>query len=210
MKIDVAIIEDHKFFRESVAQLLNSAEEFQTVGTFGSVEEALSKLESVQVILLDINLPGLSGIEGIPFLKKNFPECLIIMLTVYDDSKNIFDAILNGADGYILKRTQPIRLLQSIMDAVDGGCPMTPIIAKEALNLFKNYVPRKSENIENLSNRELEVLKMLVDGLSNDEIAEKLFLSIQTVRNHIRHIYYKLHVHSKSQAVVKALKKGIV
>lgn len=210
MKIDVAIIEDHKFFRESVAQLLNSTEEFQTVGTFGSVEEALSKLESVQVILLDINLPGLSGIEGIPFLKKNFPECLIIMLTVYDDSKNIFDAILNGADGYILKRTQPIRLLQSIMDAVDGGCPMTPIIAKEALNLFKNYVPRKSENIENLSNRELEVLKMLVDGLSNDEIAEKLFLSIQTVRNHIRHIYYKLHVHSKSQAVVKALKKGIV
>ena len=207
--IKVAIIEDHDEFRESLFFMLGATEGFTCVGKFGSVEEALKTMKEADVLLLDINLPGMSGIQGISKIKKRFPGIHIIMLTVFDDNPNVFHAILEGADGYLLKKTPPIRILQAIEDAAEGGSPMTPVIAKQALTLFKEYVPKATEkNV--LTERENEILNLLVKGLSNPEIADKLFISLTTVRNHIGHIYEKLHVHSKSQAVVKALKQGIV
>ena len=205
MPISVAIIEDHVDFRESIAYILQSTEGFVCAGKCDSVEEALVKLSKPQVILLDINLPGMSGIEGMGRLKARFPGAHIIMLTVFDDDNHLFRAILAGADGYILKKTPPLRLLQAIEDAASGGSPMTPSIAKQAMALFKSYAPQKSA-VNPLTQREQEILGLLVDGLSNGEISNKLFISLQTVRNHIRHIYEKLHVHSKAQAVAKALK----
>lgn len=209
MSIKVSIIEDHKEFRESIYYILQSTEGFQCVGKYISVEEALETMPKSDVVLLDINLPGMSGIEGIGKIKALYPETKIVMLTVFDDNKNIFHAILSGADGYILKKTQPIRLIQAVEDAAAGGSPMTPSIAKQALELFKEHVSLKSEE-DPLTEREHEILSLIVNGLDNNEISAKLFISLQTVRNHIRHIYEKLHVHSKSQAVVKALKEGII
>ncbi len=209
MSIKVSIIEDHKEFRESIYYILQSTEGFQCVGKYISVEEALETMPKSDVVLLDINLPGMSGIEGIGKIKAQYPETKIVMLTVFDDNKNIFHAILSGADGYILKKTQPIRLIQAVEDAAAGGSPMTPSIAKQALELFKEHVSLKSEE-DPLTEREHEILSLIVNGLDNNEISAKLFISLQTVRNHIRHIYEKLHVHSKSQAVVKALKEGII
>lgn len=209
MSIKVLIIEDHREFRESMYYILNSTEGFACTGAFSSVEDALLSDDSPDVILLDINLPGMSGIEGIKFLKDKFSKAKIIILTVFDDTKNVFHAILAGADGYLLKKTRPIRIIQGIEDAYEDGSPMTPSIAKQALTIFKEYVPQ-NENDYQLTSREQEILALVVDGLSNDEISGKLFISLQTVRNHIRHIYEKLHVHSKSQAVVKAIKEGII
>ncbi len=209
MSIRVSIIEDHVEFRKSISFILNSAEGFICSGEFDSIESALKNEEEPDVILLDINLPGMSGIEGLPLLKKKFPNSKIIMLTVFEEDKKVFHSILSGADGYILKKTPPTRILQAIEDAVEGGAPITPIIAKQALNLFMNYVPKKNET-SCLSVREKEILSLIITGLSNDEISEKLFISLHTVRNHIRNIYQKLQVHSKSQAVVKAIKQGIL
>ncbi|MEW5842343.1 MAG: response regulator transcription factor [Bacteroidota bacterium] len=208
MPIKVVIVEDHSEYRESISFILQSTEGFLCTGKFSSVNEALRNSTKTNVILLDINLPQISGIEGIGKLKEKYPDASIIMLTVYDDDENIFRAITAGADGYILKKTPPIRILQAIEDVVQGGSPMSPSVAKQALNLFKSYAPAKlTEN--DLSVREKEILSLIVDGLSNDEISSKLFISLQTVRNHIRHIYEKLHVHSKAQAVAKAIKGHI-
>ncbi|MDI6779006.1 MAG: response regulator transcription factor [Bacteroidota bacterium] len=209
MKIKVAVIEDHKEFRESIAMILNSVEGFKCIGKFQSVEESLANMTEPDVVLLDINLPGMSGIEGIKPIKELFPQVKIIMLTVFDDDSNVFSAISAGAEGYILKKTPPLRVLQSIEDALSDGLPMTPTIAKRIINLFKNHLPQKKNN-ELLTKREQEILGLIVEGFSNDKISEKLFISLQTVRNHIRHIYEKLHVHSKSHAVAKAIKEGLV
>ncbi|MCX6152151.1 MAG: response regulator transcription factor [Ignavibacteriales bacterium] len=209
MNIKIVIIEDHNEFRESIAYMLQSTEGFKCIGKYASVEEALDLMQEPDVVLLDINLPGISGIEGIEKIKAIFPKTNIIMLTVFDDNKNIFHSILSGADGYILKKTPPLRILQAIEDAAAGGSPMTASIAKQVLNLFKYHIPKNNGSI-NLTEREREILSLIVVGLSNDEISTKLFISQQTVRNHIRHIYEKLHVHSKSQAVAKAIKEGII
>jgi DNA-binding NarL/FixJ family response regulator len=209
MAIKVVIVEDHHEFRESISYVLQSTEGFRCTGSYLTVNDALNHMKPADVILLDINLPGIKGTEGVPLFKKAFPNTAIIMLTVYEDDQNIFDAILGGADGYLLKKTPPLRLLQAIEDAHQGGAPMTPSIAKRTLALFKEKTHLVTPAID-LSNREQEILSLIVEGYSNEEISEKLFISYQTVRNHIRHIYEKLHVHSKSQAVAKALKTRIV
>lgn len=209
MKIRVAIIEDHLEFRESLYYILQNTEGFSCIGKFCSMEEALEDLPKADVFLLDINLPGISGIAGIGKIKEKYPATKIIMLTVSEDNKTVFDAIISGADGYLLKKSQPIRILQAIEDAALGGYPMTPATAKQTLDFFKNNFSLSKEE-EKISEREKEVLSLVVDGRSNDEISEKLFISLQTVRNHIRHIYEKLHVHSKSQAVAKAIRERIV
>jgi DNA-binding NarL/FixJ family response regulator len=207
--IRIAIIEDHIDFSESVTYLLKSTDGFRPMGQYISVEEALKKMPASDVVLLDINLPGMSGIEGLSRLKEKFPETKIIILTVFEDSRNIFRGILAGADGYLLKKTPPVRILQSIEDVMAGGAPMTPVVAKQALAIFKEYAPKiGSEDV--LTSREQEILQLLVKGLATKAIATKLSISHATVRNHIRHIYEKLHVHSKSQAVVKALQEGLL
>jgi len=209
LSIKVTIIEDHSEFREGLVHLLNITPGFNVTGKFSAVEPALEKMVDADIVLLDIGLPGLSGVEGIPLIKEKFPSAKIIMVSVFDDDDHVFKAILAGADGYILKKTPPVKLLQSIEDAYEGGTPLTPAVAKKALSVFKKFVPVRAEE-NNLSDREIEVLNLITEGLENDEIAEQLFISIDTVRNHIRHIYQKLHVHSKTQAVVKALREGIV
>ncbi|MCD6544250.1 MAG: response regulator transcription factor [Flavobacteriaceae bacterium] len=208
--IHISIIEDHPNFRKGLESLLDASEGFACVNTFYSAEDALDNLSgNEEVILLDINLPQISGIEAIPKIKLLFPEVKIIMLTILDDDHTIMEAILAGADGYLLKKSSPIQILNSIKECDGGGSPMTASIAKKVLTIFKKYVPIQNNDFS-LTKREKEILHLLVEGIDNYNIAEKLFISIQTVRNHIRHIYEKLQVHSKSQAVVKAIREGLV
>ena len=208
--LKVSIIEDHHDFREGLAYLINASEGFECVDTFISAEDGISGISGAEdVILLDINLPNLSGIEAIPLIKDKFPDVKIIMLTIFDDDDNVMNAILAGADGYLLKKTAPPLILTYLKECVEGGSPMTPSIAKKVLSMFKKHIPSKHGDFS-LTRREVEILQLLVDGMDNQAIADKLFISIQTVRNHIRHIYEKLQVHSKSQAVVKAIREGLV
>jgi len=208
--IHVSIIEDHPDFRKGLAYLLDASEGFECIDTFYSAEDALDNLSGDEdMILLDINLPQISGIEAIPKIKILFPELRIIMLTILDDDHTIMEAILAGADGYLLKKSSPTKILNSIKECDGGGSPMTASIAKKVLTIFKKYVPVQNEDFS-LTKREKEVLNLLVEGTDNHNIAEVLFISIQTVRNHIRHIYKKLQVHSKTQAVVKAIREGLV
>jgi len=208
--IKVSIIEDHHDLRQGLVYLISASDGFECVDTFASAEEGIDGLSGKEdVLLLDINLPNLSGIEAIPLIKERFPELKIIMLTVFDDDDSVVNAILAGADGYLLKKTAPPLLLTSLKDCLEGGSPMTPSIAKKMLNIFKKHVPSKNDAFQ-LTQRETEILNLLVDGLDNPAIADKLFISVQTVRNHIRHIYEKLQVHTKSQAVVKAIREGLV
>ena len=209
MSIRVAIVEDHDDFREGLAHVLQSTEGFRCAGSFSSVEEALRKFPSADVVLMDIGLPGKSGIEGARLVREKFPKVQIVMLTVFEDDKHIFEAIVAGANGYILKKTPPTRILQAIEEAASGGMPMTPFVARQVVEMFRHHIPTKKENIS-LTEREKEILTLLVEGLNYSMIGNKLFISLDTVRNHIRHIYEKLHVHSKSQAVAKAIKQHLV
>lgn len=209
MTIRVAVVEDNDDFREGLFHILQGMEGFKCVGAFDSVEEAMKKLTKADVVLMDIGLPGKSGIEGARFVKQKFPDTQVIMLTVFEDDKHIFEAIVAGANGYVLKKTPPSKLLLAIEDAAVGGMPMTPMVARQVVEMFKHYIPPKKED-PSLTPREHEILVLLVDGMNYGMVAEKLFISLDTVRNHIRHIYEKLHVHSKSQAVAKALKRSIV
>lgn len=206
--IRVVIIEDHADFREGLTHMLASAGQFRIAGTFSSVEAALSDFPECDVVLLDINLPGRSGIESIPAIKKICPSAQIVMLTGLDDDDSIFNALLAGADGYLLKKTNPGKVLSAIEDAADGGTPMTPYVARRVIEHFKLSVPAQTDY--QLSEREKEILAALIQGHDNRAIAEKLFISYETVRNHLKRIYEKLHVNSRSQAVSKALTERIV
>ncbi len=208
--IPITIIEDHKAYKQALIQLLELSERYQCVAAYENAETALEEpYKREKLILLDINLPGISGIEALPKLKKINPETKILMLTLLDDDQSILQAILNGANGYLLKKTKPEKILEAIDSCLQGGSPMTPGIATKVLKLFQQYIPKKN-NDYTLTPREIEILNLLVEGIDTQQIAEKLFISIETVRNHIRHIYEKLQVHSKSQAVVKAIKEGII
>jgi len=208
--IKVAVIEDHHDFRNAISQLLDITGDFQLTGSFANAETAIENISGLEnMILLDINLPGISGVKAIEKLKNINPEAKIIMLTMLDDDDTVMEAILNGADGYLLKKTAPEEILQALKTCMNGGSPMTPGIAAKVLRLFKKYIPQKNNKYA-LTKRETEILELLVEGLGNQVIAQKLFISVETVRNHIRHIYEKLQVHSKSQAVVKAIREGLV
>jgi len=207
--IRVAIIEDHDDFREGLYQILQGTVGFRCVGRYASLEEGVRKMPETDVVLLDIHLPGKSGIEGLPLIKQKHPKAQVIMLTVYEDDTNIFRAIQAGADGYLLKKTPPARLLQAIEEAAAGGMPMTPFIARQAVAMLKRHAPSEGETVQ-FTPRESEILALLTDGLNYATIGERLFISLDTVRNHIRHIYEKLQVHSKAEAVAKAIKHGMI
>lgn len=209
MKIKVGIIEDHGGYRNSIKYILESTEGFACVGGFSSIGNGIDNLQNCNVLLLDINLPNISGIDGIKLIKERYPAIKIIMLTVLDDDSNIFKAIIAGADGYLLKKALPVKILQAIEDVYNGGSPMTPTVAKQTLNLFRTFAPMDKAETD-LTEREKEILNLLVDGFSNEEISNKLFISPLTAKNHIRHIYEKLHVHSRSQVVAKAIKDNII
>jgi len=210
LMIRVGIIEDHQHFRQGLTDLLQMADGFQCTGAFTTAEEGIAKLSGKEdILLLDINLPKMSGIDAIAVLKQKFPQTKIVMLTMLDDDNTILQAIVAGANGYLLKKTKPEKLLRSLTECIDGGSPMSGSIASKVLSLFKQYIPQKNNEYD-LTKREIEILHLLVDGFNNQKIARTLCISYDTVRNHIRHIYKKLQVHSKSQAVVKALRENLV
>ncbi len=209
--ITLAIIEDREQTREGLAILIDGTDGYRTVGTFASMEDALAKIVSLapDIALCDIELPGMSGIEGVRRMKALLPDLQILMLTVFADNDHVFEAICAGASGYLLKDTPPARLVEAIRELYEGGAPMSPEIARKVVAMFSKVVPPKREE-HRLSARELEILQLLAEGHSYKTAAKALGLSLDTIRFHIRNIYEKLHVHSKSEAVVLALRKGIV
>ena len=211
MELKVAIFEDNMLLRESLFQLINGTEGYICVGVFPDCKDIIHGINKSQpdVVLMDIQMPGITGIEGVRLIKEKYPEIKIIMQTVVEDEDKIFASICNGASGYLLKNTSPSRLLEAIKEVQAGGAPMTPSIAQKVLEKFRKQSPSKDES-HNLSNREKEVLDCLVEGMSYKMIAAHCTISIDTVRHHIRNIYDKLHVNSKSEAVAKAIKKNIV
>ena len=204
--IEVSIVEDDNEIRESLAILINGTAEFSCINTYCDCETAIPGIldDPPHVVLMDIGLPGMSGIEGIRKIKENLPSIDILMLTVHEDSKMVFDALCAGACGYLIKNTQPVKLLEAIKEVHEGGAPMSTQIARLVVTSFK-INPHS-----NLTNRETEVLTQLCKGKSYRMIAEALFISEETVRRHIKNIYKKLEVGSKSEAVAKALKEKLV
>jgi DNA-binding NarL/FixJ family response regulator len=209
--IEVAIVEDRREIRESLALLIGGTPGFQCTGSFRSMEEALDKLKTHRphLLLSDIGLPGMDGIEGIKILRQRYPDLLILMLTVYDDDDRIFDAICAGACGYLLKKTPPVRLLESLREAVTGGAPMSPEVAKRVMALFREIRPPARCDYE-LTPHETRLLKLLVEGHNYKTAASELGVTVHTVSFHLRSIYDKLQVHSKSAAVAKAIHNRLV
>jgi DNA-binding NarL/FixJ family response regulator len=209
--IRVAIIEDQRVLREGIGFLLDSTEGFRCAGCFGSMEEALKKIadDLPDVVLVDIQLPGMSGIEGIRLLKDRWPRLQLIMLTVYEDDEKIFKALCAGASGYLLKRTPPARLMESLKEVASGGAPMSPEVARRVISLFKDVRPPDHADYR-LTPHEVRLLRMLVEGHSYKTAAASLGCSVNTIGTHMRSVYKKLRVHSKSEAVSKALRDRIV
>ncbi|MBC8043014.1 MAG: response regulator transcription factor [Rhizobacter sp.] len=207
--IRVGIVEDNESFRDGIAFMLESTGGFRLTGKYESLELALAFMPETDVILMDINLPGKSGIEGLSEMKAKCPAAQIVMMTVFDDDDHISRAIIAGASGYLLKRTPPARLLQAVHDAAEGGMPMSPAVARRISDLYMKFAPEPKPDVQ-LTPRETQILALLTEGHNFTSIAEKLFISFDTVRNHARKIYDKLHVHSKSEAVAKALKHGLI
>jgi DNA-binding NarL/FixJ family response regulator len=204
--ISVALIEDQKEVRQGLSYILRHTEGFRCTGEFRSYEEALAQIQvAPEVLLSDIGLPGMQGDEGVRIFKDKFPSTAVIMLTVYRDDERIFRSLCAGASGYILKKDSPSKILDAIREVQAGGAPMSSEIASRVLSAFRKLAP-KEHGPSGLTRREEEVLQEITQGHSYKTIADHLFLSVHTVRFHIRSIYEKLHVHSKSEAVAKALK----
>jgi DNA-binding NarL/FixJ family response regulator len=209
--IKTAIIEDQDEIREGLASLIGFTPGFKCTGSYRSMEEALDriKMNIPDVVLSDIGLPGMDGIQGIKMLKDRYPNMLILMITVYDDDERIFDALCAGANGYLLKRIPPMRLLESLREAVDGGSPMSPEVASKVIRLFREFRPPEAVDYD-LTPHEVRLLKLLVEGHNYNTAAKELKNSINTVKFYIKRIYEKLQVHSKSEAVAKALKERLL
>lgn len=212
MSIRIAIFDDNKNIRNSIILLLNTDPAFEVVGTFSDAQHCVENVLTSRpdVVLMDIEMPGINGIEAVRMINEKFPSLPVMIQTVFDHDQKIFQSILAGATGYMLKKTAPSRLLEAIREIYEGGAPMTPEIALKVLQFFKQHETVKKESNYALSSKEKEILAALVDGLSYKMIADKLDISYHTVNFHIRNIYQKLHVHSVSEAVAKALKERIV
>jgi DNA-binding NarL/FixJ family response regulator len=209
--IKTAIIEDQNDIREGLASLIGFTPGFKCTGSYQSMEEAIEKMRRnvPDLVLSDIGLPGMDGIQGVKILKEKYPELLILMITVYDDDERIFDALCAGANGYLLKRTPPMRLLESLREAVGGGSPMSPEVASKVIRLFREFRPPERADYD-LTPHEVRLLKLLVEGHNYNTAAKELKCSINTVKFYIKRIYEKLQVHSKSEAVAKALKERLI
>jgi DNA-binding NarL/FixJ family response regulator len=209
--IKTIIIEDHRELREGLQTLINFTDGFKCTGAFRTAEEGISraKNEPPDVVLTDIGLPGIDGIEGIRRLKEMYPNLIILVLTIHDDNERIFDALCAGACGYLLKRTPPTKLLENIREAVTGGAPMSPEVARRVITIFKDYRPPEKVDYD-LTAHETRILKLLVDGYNFTTAAKKLGVSYNTVKFHMTRIYDKLQVHSKTDAVAKALQNRLL
>lgn len=210
-EIRVAIVEDVRDIRESLTFLVNGTPGYSCTGSYRSMEEALERIPQrlPDVVLSDIGLPGMNGIAGIRLLKERHPELIVLMLTVYDDDDRIFEAICAGACGYLLKKTPPAKLLDSLKEAVAGGAPMSPEVARRVITLFREFRPPARADYE-LTPHETRLLKLFVEGHNYKTAAAELHVSVNTVNFHVRGIYSKLQVHSRSEAVAKALLNRLV
>ena len=205
------IIEDHAAFRRTLVRILNAEDGLQCPRDFDSCEKALAALardDAPDLILLDVGLPGMSGLEGIRLIKERSPKALVVILTVFEDDDKVFSAICAGAAGYLLKTSSATEITQAVRDALNGGSPMTSRIARRVLDMFSKLAPKQSDY--GLSDREKEILQLMVTGLIKKEIADRLTLSIHTVDTYLRRIYEKLEVNTRTGAVAKALKEGLV
>jgi DNA-binding NarL/FixJ family response regulator len=209
--IRVAIIEDQREIREGLKTLVSGTPGHRVTGAWRSMEEALDQIarEVPDVALVDIGLPGMPGTEGLRILKERYPKLRTLMLTVYDDDERIFSAICAGASGYLLKSTPPARLLESLREVMSGGAPMSPSVANRVLSLFREFRPLDHADCH-LSPHETHLLSLLVDGHNLKTAAAELHVSRATVAWHMHNIYEKLQVHSKSEAVAKALRSGLI
>jgi len=205
-KTRIVIIEDDQLIRESFASLLNESDSLECVKTFESCEDALKEIEELNadLILMDIQLPGMSGIEGIKKIKKKIPEIDIIAVTVHEDPQYVFDALCAGASGYLTKNISPEHLIKAIFEVINGGAPMSTYIARMVINSFHK------NSSSPLSPRETEVLQLLAKGKSYTMIADQLFINKETVRSHIKNIYIKLEVNSKAAALDKATREKLI
>ena len=208
MPITVSIVEDNEQLRGTLARVLNRAEGFRCLSQYGTAEAALEGLvkDRPEVVLMDINLPGMNGVECVRRLKQVVPSLLVVMLTVYEDTENIFNALAAGANGYMLKRTSSKELLEAIQEVHRGGSPMTMHIARKVVQSFQKTAAT-AQPAENLSEREQQVLDLLSQGLMYKEIADKLAISYETVHTYIRRIYEKLQVRTRTEAVAKFLRR---
>lgn len=211
MTLNVGIVEDDPSIRESIASLIDATAGFSCSEVFESVESALERISDPppDVLLMDINLGGMSGIEGVRRLKGIFPKMNILMLTVFEENDKIFQSLCAGASGYLLKRTPPAKILDAITEVHQGGAPMTASVARKVLSLFTSIAPPTLPDLH-LTARESEILQHLVSGSSYKKISRDLFISFDTVNSHIKNIYEKLQVHSKTEAVAKALQHRLV
>ena len=209
--IRVAIIEDQRHIRDSLSYLINGTTGFVCAGSYRTMEEGLDRIgyTTPDIVLCDIGLPGMDGIKGARILKDRHPQLLVLMLTVYEDDERIFDAICAGATGYLLKKTQPAQLIESLKEVKQGGAPMSPEIARRVVELFRALRPEEREPCD-LTPHETRILKLFVQGHNYKTAAEELGVSIGTINFHVRNIYEKLQVHSRSEAVAKALLNRLV
>ncbi len=215
MSVRIAIFDDNKNIRESIAMLLKTEKEFQVVGSFHHVLDCIDDVRASKpdVVLMDIEMPGMNGIEAVKLIKKELPEVLILMQTVFEDDDRVFDSICAGASGYILKNALNTRLIDFIKELQFGGSPMSPSIARKVLTRMQQipeHVRPEAAPDYHLTPREKEVLACVVNGLSYKMVADQLFISYETVRTHVKHIYEKLHVASLTEVVSKAMKERIV
>lgn len=211
--IRIVIIEDNKFIRTGWEAVIQADKRFSLIGSYSDCESAFNSdsLNKANIVLMDIGLPGISGIEGTRYLKQKYPDLLIVMCTVHEDSEEIFQAICAGAVGYLTKKTPPNELITALIDAFNGGSPMTPTVARKVISSFQNVSveDKKAANTE-LNERELQILNLMAEGKSYNKIADEVCLSTDGVYYHIRHIYEKLHVHSRAEAVAQGIKKRLI
>ncbi|MBK6861491.1 MAG: response regulator transcription factor [Saprospiraceae bacterium] len=210
--LKISIFDDNKPRRDLLQLLINSTTGFSCKNVYNDCRNVLKEIaaNTPDIILMDINMPHVDGIEGLKLIKSQFPRIKILMQTIFEDEDKIFKAIVAGADGYILKKTSPDKLIDAIRDLAEGGAPMTPTVAKQVLTLFNNKHHHIPKNDFNLTARESEILKFLVEGYSYKKIAEECNVSYATVNSHICHIYEKLHVSSGTEAVAKVLEYRII
>lgn len=209
--IGVAIVEDLRDLREGLVALVGGTIGFRCTGAYRTMEEAIARIDGAMpdVVLTDIGLPGMSGVEGIRVLRERYPELPMLALTVYDDDDDVFEALCAGAAGYLLKTTPPARLLEAIREVVEGGAPMTPDVARRVVRLFREFRPPEHADYR-LTRQETELLKLIVDGHYYKTAADEMGITRRTVAFHLRNVYEKLSVHSKSEAVAKALRERLI